>query len=455
MFVQHRDDTYEHCEEESTSRGVDYKTYCLLTIPGYSSWTNNPVTEWPANLPLDEAGETRALPRWANQLIDAPDGSTLSEGSLTQYYSKMSRGKFTLRGYVYPRVYVPKHEARAYQDSAPFDTGGVRLSHEILSYIKKNPRGLNLTPEYFDRYRNGTNQLGSDGIFDAIILVFRFSKFRDVFGSKLPTGSAITSLGAAPLVGDPNSPSYNAFAPSPVTLGGMKVIDNLVSGSGVTVAALTRKDALRIIAHEWGHRQFGQYHVGEYRGEKGDSMSIMQEGEGIPGSLTAGDRLKLDWAQPVVLNIQNFTTQEVYLEDSIESGKVLYIKSNSPASGDLVVESRLWSNFWDSPPNGINDDGDRNDHYLPQEGLYLYKVGDPTSNFKNSFFSFLENSGAAERAKFYDSSISAAFVPGQIFSPQTEFLFKFYKSKTLDPRVAITDIRREGKGFRFKVWSNY
>src|SRR5690606_28609152 len=170
-----------------------------------------------------------------------------------------SQGRFTITGYVYPWVYIPKHEVEWYHENrGTFQNGAVKRSHEILtseeiqSYFRENPDSLDLTK--LDTYINGTNtyQEGGDGIFDLIILIDRgvtLPRLRRLASGNPSSGSSISSLGVD-LEDRKNmdnfiDPELNAFASEPVELGGMKVIDNLTSGSGIITRALTRKQAVR------------------------------------------------------------------------------------------------------------------------------------------------------------------------------------------------------------------
>lgn len=68
---------------------------------GLQSWTDDPVTEWPANLPAGpDSLHTRHLPCWANDIVDAPLDSTITDGSMTDLYNRVSNGKLNFRGHV-------------------------------------------------------------------------------------------------------------------------------------------------------------------------------------------------------------------------------------------------------------------------------------------------------------------------------------------------------------------
>src|SRR5690606_1241940 len=127
------------------------------------------------------------------------------------------------------------------------------------------------------------------------------------------SGSSISSLGVD-LEDRKNmdnfiDPELNAFASEPVELGGMKVIDNLTSGSGIITRALTRKQAVRIIAHEIGHRQFGFYHTcTDERTALSDCIGIMG---GAYLTMSAGDRIKLGWTEIIDVDLENYQVQDL------------------------------------------------------------------------------------------------------------------------------------------------
>ncbi len=456
VFIQHKDDTYEHCASSSDLSGANY-SFCASRTPGYESWTDDPETEWPANLPLSSDGRTRDLPRWANRVIDPPGrpAASLTPGSLSDFYQRNSLGKFGIRGVVYPRTYVPKMNSSEYLKSAPFENGAVKLSHELISYIKENPRGIDFDDSTFDRYINGTNELGQDGIFDMIILVYRFSHFRQLYGAKVdPKASAITSLGAH--VWGNEFPQEDKFQSSPLQLGKMRVIDNLYSGSGILTNGFTLSSALACITHELGHRQFGYYHTASDQGIIGDSRSVMDGGKMWTGSMGASDRLKLGWAEPVVIDLNNAPqTQNIELEDSLASGKVLYIQNSRPLVGDLIIEARLQNNWWSSPPNGLNNDGDAGDSYLANEGLLIYKMGLSGMRFADSDYSSLDNQGEEKRLSIHRKGTKPAFGPGDSYGPLTQIRYYFFQKPDLDQRVGINEITLTERGVRFKLWKDF
>lgn len=435
IFVQHRNDRYDN------------------------ELTTDPETEWPSDR---SPGRDRKLPGWAGKggekLIAAPGTppSRFPEGSISQFYYLMSGGRFTLTGDVYPRVYIPEHDKSWYLKNAkPFKNGAVRLSHEILTsdeikeYIARKYPGDEI--DIFDRYTNGTSKMEPDGVFDMVVLVYRLSDLPGLIG----LGRGYTSITS---FGEFSSKRGDSFADAehPVKLGKLKVIDNLKSGSGVIVEGYTLKSTVRITAHEIGHRQLYYAHT---CGGSGVS-SRNSECVGIMGgpylTMSAPDRMKLGWAEIETIDVSQIDGVMPYvLEDALKNGKVLRLRDgDKDGCGDVIAEARTWSNFWDRPPDGKNDDGDHGDFYLPQEGLYLYKApgGGNGCGGRQRFYSSLESNGEKRdpNTGFRNgSTYQVAFGPGDSYTPSTEFRFDYHRNPTLDQRLSITDITRTRDGFRF------
>lgn len=463
---------------------------------GAGDYGSDPATEWPAAW---SQGPERRLPAWAEgeRLLARPDTppEAFDPGSLSAFYHTMSAGRFTVSGYVFPQVLAPAHSLDGYHaNRGAFQNGAVALSHELLSrpdvqaFVDALP-----DPSVFDGFRNGTAEAGADGVFDLVVLLTRdgvLPRLRLDRDGRPLGGSSISSLGAD-LVARPGFPAdhfanaaTDAFAPAPLTLGGLRVVDNLTSGSGVLGAALTRKNAVRIVAHELGHRHFGFYHTCDNPGTAdADCVGLMG---GAYLTMSAGDRLKLGWAQavPVDLPAQGFRT--LFVPDALASGQVLRLRTGADQCGDLILEARLWTNFWDSPPNPDrpeapffgNDDGDGHDLFLPVEGLYLYKApaaGEPRCGgsrnpaYDQHSFSSLENApglfyrlvpfrpGPAELQKAYrvGGTYRVGYGPGDTYAPYARPGFDAHPHPLLDGRLTLTNIRREGAGFAVDVWMDF
>ena len=298
----------------------------------------------------------------------------------------------------------------------------------------------------------GTN-LTADRNFDMIILLYRFSPLNsgsipELAGSR---ADAITSLGY-----------YNGYngtdSLETLKLGDLSVLDNFTSGSGVTCQAITKKSALTIIAHEIGHRQFGLYHTGrnvnlDYADE--DLYSIMNPGGRL--SFSAPDRIKLGWANIKYINLSSINgdnaTYQLYdanrVNDSPSQYDVLWIKNGSSiSSGDIIVEARKRSAYWDEAPGPGNDDGDGGDYYLPNNGIYIYKYGNERD------YSSLHNGELPDRRRNFGINDHDGYGSNDAFSPFSDVPYEFYHS-ALDSLVGITNIVPTNSGFQIKVWKNY
>jgi len=480
VFVQHRDDYFEHCWDYTTdtdlstnSPGANNPCYAGPDVPHLESWTDDVATEWSAEW---SRGSDRRLPQWAsNEWLAEPDSSPSSyvEGSLSQYYHVNSWGRFRLHGYVYPEVYIPEHDPSWYRTHPhPFENGGVRLSHEILSsdsiqaYVDSIPDAHLV----FDRYTNGTNvtvdsigDAARDGIFDMVILIFRFNKlcelgvYLDDSGECISEyATAITSLGSSAVYRwEPEfQPWYDGFSPDPLYLGGLQVRDNLASGSGVWSIGYNSRTATLANAHEIGHRQL------YYKHAEDDFYAVMNgTGNGLT-MFAASERVQLGWTTLHTLNIDELPDPitPFALGDAFQEGEVLSIKRS--ALYHSLVEARTHSNFWDRPPDGVNADGDRNDQYITDEGLLIQRVepniGDWSTSMENHGMSVEDTTGTLVRPPgVYYGDTHFTFSPGDAYTPFSKFPFFFMRNLLLDRRAAITDITPVGTGFGFNVWRDY
>ena len=479
VFVQHLDDSYEDCRQftgydalgiPSFKASINYKTHCERKRKdswkpgGYQSYTDDQASEWPVNLPKGpDAARTRQLPRWGEDLIDTPGSQRFTPGSLSDFYYRMSNGSFTLTGEVWNYTYVPKHPKPWYDtNKGPFANGVIKLSHEILSYVNAHPHGIDLNNAGWDRYTNGDGTRATpDGNFDMVILVFRFTGLRNLGPNQFKRKeTSVTSLGHK------TASQGDSFSRNPLRLGRFRVIDNTFGGSGVISHALTRKSALRIIAHEIGHRQFGLYHTDlSPQGPLTDFTSIMNGSPHL--SFSAADRVKLGWANVQYVDMaqpgseQTFLLRDAAVPDPEEPDVIWLQYGNQAECGDILVEARFRSTYWDKPPGRGNDDGDGADYYLPNEGLYITKAaaahGSRCGGTRQEYSSLPKSSLNVRRKNFGADRFNPrgmyepGFGPGDTFNASINPGIQVHKAPQLDPLVVITNIRREGNAFRFTV----
>ena len=447
IFVQHRDDLYDN------------------------DLTTDPATEWPAAW---SRGPARLLPAWAGEqgeALLAPPGTppaAFAEGSVSRFYHLMSGGRFTLTGAVYPRVYIPAHERQWYIEArGDFATGALHLSHEILTsaevqdYLRETYGSR--VPALFDRYTNGDGlRPVPDGIFDLVVLVYRLSHLPPLRGNCRPDERCGGYTSVANLGTQNNRSGRDTFAQSgaPVTLAGLQVVDNSRSGSGVIVEGYTLKRVVRTFVHEVGHRQFYLQHT--CPNPAGSTNTAVADCIGIMGgpylTLSAPDRLKLGWAEVDTLDLRAVRGSVSYELPVLgaEGSRVLRLQHGAAACGDVLVEARAWNNFWDRPPDGVNDDGDEGDFYLPQQGLYLYKASDGTARCGGPyrFASSLESGGTARDPSTgfrVGSTYAAGFRPGDAYTPLRNPTYQYHRHPDLDARLWITNITRTPRGYRFDV----
>jgi M6 family metalloprotease-like protein len=471
VFVQHEDDTYEDCRDYS---GIDPATQQPQYLPGSAcagpdrldaqSFTDDPVTEWPLS----------QMPGWASTYL-APPGTSPSaypDGSLSAYYDLASGGRFQVTGHVYPDLYIPDHDKDFYKNSAVasgFPNGMSMVSHEVLSHVAANPRGLSFPASQFDQWTIDGGVVDAsknvpDGKFDMIILAFRFNNLNALGFPAGPGATAVTSFGA--YWGD------HGFANNPISIGGLNVTDNLYSGSGIIAQGVGPRSVARNIAHEFGHRHFGYYHsIGsDVNGERNykNTLSVMGA---TPLMMGASDRIKLGWLDVDTLDVSGFSKQAYSLGDYNLSDKALYIKDGPPAEGDLLIVSRTASNFWDRAPDGINGDGDLGDPWLRAEGVVAYRYNGNTSSGAEPFYS-LDNTGTFLRqrafAPIHFQGNEVPFTPGEALTPFSYFNFPLRgggfnpnpANTRLGDRFALTNITatttpQGDPGFSFTLWSDF
>ncbi|MFU8861466.1 MAG: T9SS type A sorting domain-containing protein [Cyclonatronaceae bacterium] len=332
------------------------------------------------------------------------------------------------------------------------------MNAEIINFIDDNHNafGINITPGIFDKYTNGDGEdFVSDGNFDMIIIVYRFSSFRKLYkhGSD-SLASAIAHLGG---LGSAN-----------LTLGGMDIIDNLSSwsnSSGVVANGFSQKGVLGVIMHEIGHRHFGGYHTygGNLNSSNQDANSVM--GGYRIHTFSGPDKIKLNWGNIIERDITtnpwlHYTTITLHdgnkINDNNEN-EILWVKhGNNRAVGDIIIEARFKTSFMDKDPAELGLDGDGKDWSLPGMGLYIYKAH--SFNLYNHRFSSMHDGAFSGRRTFLGINDSeVVFDENSQYSPFTEVYYLFPESANLDGKVAISHITfNEMAGtISFRLWKDY
>ena len=484
VFAQFKDDNNEDCRTFDGYNADGEPTFTIepyancenrgsdsWQVGGYQSISDDPVSEWPADLPNVDTYR-RQLPAWAAGLIDIPNSTTITEGSLTDIYNRYSNEKFRLRGRIWPYTYRMQQNQSWYNpNKGMFENGGVKASHEILTYVKNNNEGISFYgTSMWDQYTNGNGGSSSgDNKFDMIIIVYRTASLL-ILGADT-RGNALTSLGASGHTG-------NSFASAPIFLGSYEVIDNDYSGSGVICSGFSKKVIQQCIMHEIGHRQFGLYHTGEHGGTQSEknsftvnNFSIMNGGPWL--GFSAPDRILLNWAKPLVINIEtafpSYYSNYPYnlvgsgdLPTSSEYDAMVILENDGLLNGKLVIEHLKSDVSLHKSPAQSGDDGDTDDSYLSTEGLMFYKINThPLSSqqprsFVNSSSS-LPNGGRKRRWR-HGINDKQLYSTSDTYTPFTKAKYEFYTpsvSTDYDQRIAITDISITSNGASFKVWRDF
>ena len=451
VLVQFDEDVYEHCAklthysvegmakfEEKPYAECENREKDGFEIGDYQSWTDDAQTEWKSDLPR-LSNRTRTLPTFANKLIDAPNDLRIHSGSLTDFYHRMSGGKFNFRGLVYPSVYIPQFSQNEYLDSkSDYPNGVVRLSAEILAFVNQNPQQIPLQDtQIWDKYSNGKGDIPQpDGIFDMVILVTRFNGFQRILG-----GSGISSFGVGY--------DFNAFQlEKALKLGDLAVHEGFPKGSGVHASGISLKSIQAMIIHEIGHRQFGAYHAES-------PFEVMTKGN--HQFFGAKNRLQNGWAKLKSHNLayQSAPTERVYLKEN----EVLRISYHTQRGGDVMVEFVGQNNPWDNVPDGRFADGDSGDSFT-LKGLYLHRFEGWNSKDVYPSWSAMPNTGVGHQNIMFTFGnkkplSQLSFGVNDVYSPFSNMPFYMAKHPDLDKRLGISEIRYEYGGVSFLVHRDF
>jgi M6 family metalloprotease-like protein len=458
VFVQRKEDRYEDCRtltgfnelnEPLFNDGIPYDRCAnrpgrtdSRTPGGLQSFTDNPLAEWPANLPDSSVRGFRQLPAWAPGIIDPPGSGQITFGSLTDLYNRYSNGTYNFRGKVWPWTYIPEHNAKWYEDNrGDLPNGLARLNTEVIRFVDEHHQaiGFDIGPETFDRYTNGRGEIMEpDGQFDMIIIVYRFNAF-DVIMTRHSGASAISHLGGVGGRG--------------LTLGGMTISDDPHPGSwwekssGVVANGFSQKMVMTVIMHEIGHRHFGGYHTNEKNLGLANTDAYSLMGYANNHTFSGPDRIKLNWANVAELDINQIPFNdfaEVTLHDGnkVNSGnEILWIRNgNDVATGDVIIEARLQTSFMDLDSADLGHDGDGKDYSLPGNGLYIYKAHSIRGRSVHRYSS-LQNGPLPGRRKYFGINDSdVVFGEGAKLLPSTRFPFRLPPSNGLDEQLEINRI---------------
>jgi M6 family metalloprotease-like protein len=476
VFVQRRDDRYEDCRmftgfnevgEPVFDDSVPYQRCAdrpgmqdSWDPGGFQSFTDNPLTEWPADLPDSSVRGFRQLPAWASDIIDPPNSTQITEGSLTDLYRRYSNGTFNFRGIVWPYTYIPQHDTQWYEENrGNLPNGLARLNSEVIRFVDQHHEsfGFEISPEIYDRYTNGQGEnFSPDGNFDMVIIVYRFSGFNRIFTS-YRGASAVTHLGGA--------------GSADLSLGGMNIMDNPTSGiwwdisSGIVANGFSQKPLMTVIMHEIGHRQFGSYHTSDTNLDPPNTDAYSVMGAGNNHTYSGPDKVKLNWANVTELDINtiiypNYALVTLHDGNKINSqneNEILWIRNGDEvAAGDIIIEARLKSSFMDMDPADLGMDGDGKDYSLPGNGLYIYKAQNIRSPNRHRYSSLQDGSLPSRRKFFGINDSEVVFDENSQLTPHKRFNFRIPPSNGLDERLSISHIRidEEAGTVSFRVWRN-
>ncbi len=373
--------------------------------------TSDPTQEWPDTL--------TTLPAWASSFIDNSASGSHTEGSITDYFCKMSRdkddgdhGKFHLIGDLYPDLYVPDSSGSWYKNLNNHGENDalIPVHKEIIQHIDSDPQDIDL--DSYDLYTNGTTTTDADGIFDMIIIIYRFHLAKYSGESTLRGGSY-----------------------SGITLGGLSINSGFNSGSGIHGSAITLDNAIQLMAHEYGHRLFGGGHH-TYVGFFG----VMDGCDGS-GSMSAYERETLDWIDPTEIDGD---TLNLRLTEAITTSDIYKIAIT--ANEYFLLENRQRVFYTDA----FEGDGDNTDYVLPGTGLMISHI-DRNASAEILF----------ERADGSDPTDICGGKSSDPFKPGNKIQFTQWTKPNSDKRsgnntsIAITNIRQDSLDIIVDIYQDF
>lgn len=286
---------------------------------------NSPSWQWNKNV----------LPVWANSIVNKTTELSFSEANLTDYFYKMSQGKFFLYGDVYPKVVIPLQEQSKYKSIK-------EVNDEVIKRIDSEVDFSQY--DNWSKNKNGKYVNEPDGKVDVLFLVYRDFKDRLFFNNGW-TGIAHLYL----------TNNYTTNDGVEIATG------RLDKGSGIQIRA--GKHGFNyikyILAHEFGHLLFGAGHI-----ENVTNLALMTGGPVWNASrgMHSWERNKLKWLNYIdVPTTKNSTYQ---INDYLTTGEVLRIKLSNKEWFIIENHQKLSSHDWA---------GDK--------GIYIYKVKSATSSF--------------------------------------------------------------------------
>jgi M6 family metalloprotease-like protein len=294
--------------------------FCKFSDDTYDA---SPTTDgWPSS--------RSSLPDWALSGTIASSIGNYSFKSLSDYYYRMSGGRFNLLGDVYPDIVIPQHPSSYYTFAQGKNIS--YLTHEILNTV-----GSSVNLGLYDTWNRDASTQGADDIVDMIFIVFRH-----ISNDLMLQLDDTPYTGVASLTGHQETfPDYTSvlnFNGKYIYAGDM--------GSGCFMRDIYNLDKmLKIAAHEMGHYYFGWGHFNGY-GLMGDC-----------GIMNAFEREQLGW-----INIQNINTDATGITIPSLINDSAAIKIVRP-NGTFYVEGRYNDNNYQtqwfdnsglkSPGNGI------------------------------------------------------------------------------------------------------
>lgn len=265
---------------------------------------------WPSTL-FDQ-------PPWADNFIDSTAGTSYTEGSLSDFFYKMSDSTFNLIGDI--------HFYRATNNFSHYNVAGGRgtLNQEALN-------ALDPVIDYADYDSDDDDEV------DLIIFVYRFWNNGSLFAGF--AGSGVANLGFTTTLTLDNTDIFGG------NTGGSPPI-----GSGISMHQCTNLGfARRVGAHEIGHHLYGSNHF-DYMGSWGifDAVGFI--------AMSGYEKLALGWVNPDTISSN---TTDLVIEDANTTNKYVLIEIN--ATDYFLLENRQKLSFYEQTEFCFNGA-----HYLEQ-----------------------------------------------------------------------------------------
>ncbi|HZW38418.1 MAG TPA: hypothetical protein VFF33_03875 [Ignavibacteriaceae bacterium] len=297
---------------------------------------NSDVINWPSG----------KLPNYANNIFDNKVGKKYRDSTVSDYFSKMSNGKFDFIADVYPDL------VRVEKDST-YGECNLQVLHKIDNEIKD-----------FKKYDNWKNENGKfifkegngDGYVDMLFIIYR-----NTDNKKFGVAGGMANLGFSKDFLTHDKLKINGSGPG-------------IQGSGVTSIVRNKMyNAFMItphLSHEYGHYLFGSGHT---------RISGLMTGEpygywGGTLAMSSWEKNFLGYNNFIDANSDGYTKD---LRDFVKTGEAIRVSipiNNSNSGEYFLIENHQRISMYDRVIMGGALAGDWRPNYTIGKGIYIWYV---------------------------------------------------------------------------------